>query len=99
MKRTDFKTMISGARVLFHRRSVRQHAVPPDARTCNQAVMSGSISISFVDFAVLSFVFDRVRCASMRSILVQNWCGGSIRVRTIARRSDFAWATAVAPVE
>jgi len=48
MKRTEFQAMISGAGVSFHRRSVRHHAVPPDARTCNQAVMSARIKVSFV---------------------------------------------------
>jgi hypothetical protein len=59
---------------LFHGRSVRQHAVPPDARTCNQAVMSGRILIRFVDFAALSFDSDRVRCGSIGLFLVRNWC-------------------------
>src|SRR5437588_12844215 len=44
-------------------------------RTCNQTVMSDGISISFVDFVVVSFTFDRVYCASFRSFLVRNWCG------------------------
>src|SRR5205823_10860302 len=39
--------------------------------------MSDGISISFVDFAVVSFTFDRVCCASFRSFLVRNWCGSS----------------------
>jgi len=31
-------------------------------RTCDQTVMSGRESIGFVDFAVFSFAFDRLRC-------------------------------------
>lgn len=60
---------------LVPRRSVRQHAVPPDARTCNQAVMSGRMAISFVEFLRFSFDFDGVRCASLMPFLVRNWCG------------------------
>ena len=46
-----------------------------DARTCNQTVMSGGISRSFVDFTAFSFPFDRVRRVSFTSFLVRNWCG------------------------
>jgi hypothetical protein len=60
---------------LFHRRSVRQHAVPPDARTSNQAVMSGRRSIGFVEFTAFSFKFDRVCGVSFALFLVRNWCG------------------------
>jgi hypothetical protein len=48
---------------------------PGRTRTCNQTVMSGGISISFVDFAGFSFDFGRVHCLSLRSFLVRNWCG------------------------
>jgi len=37
--------------------------------------MSGRVSIRFVDFAVFSFEFDRVRCALVGAFLVRNWCG------------------------
>src|SRR5262249_206667 len=37
--------------------------------------MSDGISISFVDFAAVSFEFDRVRCALFWPFLVRNWCG------------------------
>jgi hypothetical protein len=50
---------------------------PGRTRTCNQTVMSGRISISFVDFPAFSFEFDRVRCVLVRSFLVRNWCGGA----------------------
>src|SRR5437016_3077852 len=50
---------------------------PGRTRTCNQTVMSDGTSISIVDFAVVSFAFDRVCCASFRSFLVRNWCGSS----------------------
>jgi hypothetical protein len=38
-------------------------------------VMSGRISIRFVDFAAVSFGFDRVCCGSFGLFLVRNWCG------------------------
>lgn len=44
-------------------------------KTCNQTVMSGGISISLVDFTVLLFDSVRIRCGSIRLILVRNWCG------------------------
>jgi hypothetical protein len=47
---------------------------PGRTRTCNQTVMSGRISVSFVDFAAVSPAFDRVRCVLMRSFLVRNGC-------------------------
>ena len=53
---------------------------PGRTRTCNQTVMSGSRSISFVDFAALSFDFDRVRCGSFTPFLVRNWCGSEFKV-------------------
>jgi hypothetical protein len=34
--------------------------------------MSGRISIGFIDFAVCSFAFDRIRCVLVRSFLVRN---------------------------
>jgi hypothetical protein len=37
--------------------------------------MSDRITASFVDFAALSFDFDRVRRVSFTSFLVRNWCG------------------------
>src|SRR5437868_6882310 len=62
---------------------------PGRTRTCNQTVMSGRISISFVDFAVFSFDFVRVRCALIRSFLVRNWCGRSGGPRSSVRRLPF----------
>src|SRR5262249_19898825 len=60
---------------------------PGRTRTCNQTVMSGRISISFVDFAVFLFDFDRVRYVLMRLLLVRNWCGVILRrPRTNPRR-------------
>jgi hypothetical protein len=44
-------------------------------RASNQAVMSGRVMVSFVDFSAFSFDFDDVRRASTRSFLVRNWCG------------------------
>jgi hypothetical protein len=44
-------------------------------RSCAQAVMSGGISIRFVDFAALSFDFDVVRFILVRAFLVRDWCG------------------------
>ncbi len=44
-------------------------------RTCNQCVMSGKLSIGFIDFATLSFEFDRVPRGLFTSFLVRNWCG------------------------
>jgi hypothetical protein len=48
---------------------------PGRTRTCNQTVMSGGISIGFVDFAAFSFVFDRVCRDLFALFLVRNWCG------------------------
>jgi hypothetical protein len=48
---------------------------PGRTRTCNQTVMSGGITIGFVDLAVFLFQSDRVHCASVGSFLVRNWCG------------------------
>jgi hypothetical protein len=60
---------------------------PGRTRTCNQTVMSGRISISFVDFAAFLFDFDRVRCVLMRLFLARNWCGVILRHwRTNPRR-------------
>lgn len=50
-------------------------------RTCNPTVMSGGISASFVDFAVVSFGFARVRCLLAKSFLVRNWCGHAYACR------------------
>jgi hypothetical protein len=41
--------------------------------------MSGRLSIRFVDFAVFSFEFDRVRCGSFTPFLVRKWCGCPVR--------------------
>jgi pyruvate-formate lyase-activating enzyme len=48
--------------------------------------MSGRISISFVDFAAVSFLFDRVCRVSVGAFLVRNWCGDVERL-TDHRRS------------
>ena len=45
------------------------------ARSCNQTVMSGSISVSFVDSNAFSSQIERVRCVLAGSFLVRNWCG------------------------
>jgi hypothetical protein len=57
------------------------------SRTCNQTVMSGGISIGFVDFAVFSENFVRVRCLSIRLFLVRNWCGPWPTVETLDTRA------------
>jgi hypothetical protein len=51
------------------------HNLPRRIRTCDQTVMSGRISISFVDFTAFSFDFGWVRCALPRRFLVRNRCG------------------------
>src|SRR5438105_2943668 len=43
--------------------------------------MSGRVSISFVDFALFSFDFDRVCCGSARPFLVRNWCGANLYLK------------------
>ncbi|CCD94893.1 hypothetical protein BRAO375_3780008 [Bradyrhizobium sp. ORS 375] len=48
---------------------------PGRTRTCNQTVMSGRISISFVDFPAFSYDFKAFRIVSFTSFLVRNWCG------------------------
>src|ERR1700760_892525 len=61
---------------------------PGRTRTCNQTVMSGRISIGFVDFTAFLFDFDTVRCTSMASFLVRNWCGTRPTIRSyLLRRS------------
>jgi hypothetical protein len=37
--------------------------------------MSGGITVSLVDFAMLLFDSVRIRCASIKLILMRNWCG------------------------
>ena len=49
-----------------------------NTRTFNQTVMSGSISIGFVDFAAFLFGFDGFRLVLSRLFLVRNWCGNDI---------------------
>jgi len=48
--------------------------------------MSGGISVSVLDFAELSFDFDRVRCVSFTPFLVRNRCGCQSIIRTAAHR-------------
>ncbi|WP_128918632.1 hypothetical protein [Bradyrhizobium nanningense] len=48
---------------------------PGRTRTCNQTVMSGGLSVGFVDFAAFSFEFDLVGGVSFTLFLVRNWCG------------------------
>jgi hypothetical protein len=48
---------------------------PGKTRTCNQTVMSGRMSIEFVDFNAVSFDFDGIRCVLIGSFLVRNWRG------------------------
>ena len=50
-------------------------------KPCMASVKSGGITIGFVDFAVFLFKFDRVRCASVGSFLVRNWCGHACSCR------------------
>jgi hypothetical protein len=59
---------------LLERIDAFDHVLPS---TADQTVMSGRISISFVDFAAFLFDFDGVRCVLMRLFLVRNWCGVS----------------------
>jgi hypothetical protein len=61
---------------------------PGRTRTCNQTVMSGRISVRFVDFAAVSSAFDRVRCGLIRSFLVRNWCGPQSRLGCV----NLGWA-------
>jgi hypothetical protein len=62
----------------LHSLRSREGCGPGRTRTCNQTVMSGGIMDAFVDFAVFSFEFDRVRCFLFRSFLVRNWCGDRV---------------------
>jgi hypothetical protein len=49
---------------------------PADA--CNQTVMSGGKWTGSLTFVRFLFDFDRVRCSSVLSFLVRNWCGQRI---------------------
>src|SRR6478609_11750495 len=60
---------------------------PGRTRTCNQTVMSGRISIGFIDFAVFSFDFDRVCFAFVQVFLVRNWRGDFVHLRERPRRA------------
>ena len=62
---------------------------PAWTRTRNQTVMSGRISTTFVDFLAVLFDFDGVRCTSIVSFLVRNWCGHSTSRR--GRTSRCRW--------
>ena len=53
-----------------------EYGGPGRTRTCNQTVMSGSLTKTIIDLAGFSFLFDRVRCGLVRPFLVRNWCGG-----------------------
>lgn len=63
----------------FNRPSIVGQISPASqlARTSDRTVMSGGITIGFVDIAPFSFDLDRVRCASFASFLVRNWCGST----------------------
>src|SRR5437879_3498657 len=66
--------------------------------------MSDGIKDSFVDFAAVSFDFDRVRCILLRSFLVRNWCGPrptSSPSTTLFRPRipDPGWCRVVAPAK
>ncbi len=82
-RKVDVSGAVSGAVVVNRATKTKQDTDilggPGRTRTCNQTVMSGRILVAFVDFAVLRFDFDRVRCASMASFLVRIWCGGAVR--------------------
>ena len=41
--------------------------------------------VGFVDVAVLLFDFVRIRCASVGSILVRNWCGPRLAIEILGR--------------
>jgi len=51
---------------------------PAWTRTRNQTVMTGRISIGFVDFAVFSFGLHPVRYILAQSFLMRNWCGNRV---------------------
>ncbi len=66
---------------------------PGRTRTCNQTVMSGRLSIAFVDFTGFPVGFVCVRCVSVRAFLVRNWCGveeGGLKRRRTIRTSRLA---------
>jgi len=76
---------------------------PGRTRTCNQTVMSGGISISFVDFTVILFDPVRIRCASIGLILVRNWCGPRLatfrrKIRGFEERGQ-PYRTTISPAE
>jgi hypothetical protein len=57
-------TPVSGARVLFGRRSGQKHAAPSSAGTCNQTVMSGEYRpppLIFLQFCLISIAFVALR--------------------------------------
>jgi hypothetical protein len=56
---------------------------PGRTRTCNQTVMSGGITMGFVDVAVFLSQSDRVRCPSVGSFLVRNRCGHACSCRRV----------------
>ena len=56
---------------------------PGRTRTCNQTVMSGGITMGFVDVAVFLSQSDRVRCLSVGSFLVRNRCGHACSCRRV----------------
>ena len=59
---------------------------PGRTRTCNQTVMSGRLSIAFVDFTGFPVGFVCVRRVSVRPFLVRNWSGaeeGGLKRRTM----------------
>ncbi len=81
-ERAERKAHVSGAVIPLGQ--LRPYTIdffggPGRTRTCNQTVMSGRISVGFVDFATFLFDLDRVRCVSIRLFLVRNWCGMIVR--------------------
>jgi len=62
-------------------------------RTCNQTVMSGRMSISFVDFSVFLFGFDRVCFGSFRLFLVRNWRGYPVSLSGTTSVSAWTFAS------
>lgn len=79
LTRRTFVRRLRGAR-LMRRANPRIMAaqiplVGQPVRTCNQTVMSGRLSTSFVDFAAFLFELDRVRRGLFVSFVVRNWCG------------------------
>ena len=75
-----FDLRVAAPRIDRSRRRAKRGG-PGRTRTCNQTVMSGRLSIGFVDFPAVLSDFARVRCGSFASFLVRNWCGDKVSVQ------------------